>query len=1095
MSTQSNRSSKKEKEKKDPVEEAMNWANKHLSKKGKSVADIQRDFCDGTNFLLLIEILSKKPIPVPWNAAPTAVHDKRKNIGAFLSLLTNNRYLKTGIVRPDDILWGEPNSTYTALRALNIYMDNGHLPTLPANYNYKNSEYYKTVQENNKNNKDKTQNGEDQEGENADNKRTSTKHRHRHSKSGTHHGSKGKDNNNGNDDENEDENGWDDDDVADGDNQRLFAGTADFTATLKSLNNSCDLSKSQEMHINDENDANNANNENGGRSGQGSRMSGKGSNLGSTSGGKNKNGENGEGGENGDGATSGTGEGAGEGANGEGRASNLLNSIGGGLVGDGSNADGNGAGGSKSGRSSKLSKTGGSTKGEDGNEDGAAGSKSGRSSKLNKTGGSTNGGDGDGDANGNGEGRATDLLNSVGNDLLGGQKGQDNENGEGGDENGDGTGEGSKNKNGANEDDDNEDNNGEIPEVKHSRYAMGIDLGTTFCRYGVFHDDNVDLNGLDNVIQSAVVFDGDNRIVGVVPMSLDNDENAVVVTDIKRIIGRDFTDPSLPTFLENLPYKVVEDSETHRPLVQVPVEGENQIFSAEQITAMLLSHVKELVSSQMGEEVTDAVISVPAYFTQVQRQATIDAGRIAGLNVIRIINEPAAAAVAYNAIHAGQSENGGENDNENKEDGNQGENEVKEILVYDMGGGKLDVSILQVEGGDMTTVKTTGDPNLGGLDFDNVLVNLILKDFKDKTGLNARESPLAMRRLKNEAEKLKITLSEQDEADLHIDDFYGGQDLDFHITREDFEKACEDLFKKAMEPLNDIFDGSADSVDKSSIKQVLLVGGSTKIPRLRRQLREFFDESIPFIDVDQNEAVCEGAAIQGAIIKGQKDAKLNGVSIHGSVLLSLGISCANGKNMIIIPRGSKLPVKRFTNATTIRDKQRNVGFDIVEGERPMAADNIKLGHVTVSGIQIAKRGVPKIEIAMTINEDGILIVTGRDITTHVAVTATVENKGNLPHDAVRKMIRQAEKEKFNDDLKMKRAERKTELVYFLERAENALKDENKTKNLKPADKAQFEQYVNDYKTWVEKHPDEIPSAYQRKYNTLYYALNKIMPVK
>ncbi|OHT01027.1 hypothetical protein TRFO_07700 [Tritrichomonas foetus] len=1012
----------------------------------------------------------------------------------------------------------------------------------------------------------------------------------------------------------------DESDRADEDTEKVFAGTADFTETIKSLMKSGDLSKSQELDFNenDENGGNyyNENDENGSRSNSrsgnpmlgmsgrqgncsGSRLSqtggsgangsggagdesenaklgmsgnlggsgvgGSGSRAGSKLGQTGGSGAGGNGsrtgsrlsqtggsGAGGSGSRSGSragGNGAdgegGEGADGQGKASNMINTLGSSLLGD-AGADGSGAGGaggsgsragSKLGQSgedgadgtggngsrtcSRLSQNGGAgTDGADGSGSragsklgqtggsGAGGSGSRAGSRLSQTGGSGAGGTGsragsrasqagandDGTDGADGEGKASNLLNTKGSSLLG-DAGADGKDGNGKDGvNGDGTdganangegGDGSKTGTGAGAGEGDE----EPQEVKHSRYAMGIDLGTTFCRYGVFHDDNIDTNGLDNVLQSAVVFDGDNRIVGVVPMSLEDDENAVVVTDFKRIIGRDFTDPSLPLFLENLPYKVVEDGETHRPAVEVPINGETKTFSAEQITAMLLAHVKELVSSQMGEEVTDAVISVPAFFTQAQRKATMDAGKIAGLNVIRIINEPTAAAVSFNAQQIAENAVKNGVDGENQD----GEDEAKNVLVYDLGGGKLDVSILAVEGGDCTAIKTTGNTNLGGVDFDNRLVQLILKDFMDKTGLDPRDSHAAMRRLRVEAEKLKITLSEQDEADLHIPDFYGGKDLDFHITRAEFEDQCDDIFKQCLEPVEDIF--ADEELAIGDISKVLLVGGSSKIPRLRRMLRKFFGDDMEFFDVDQNEAVVEGAAMQGAIMKGQQDKKLRGVAIHGSVPLSLGISCANGKNMIIIPRGTTLPCKRFTQATTIRDKQRNVGFDIVEGERPMAADNIKLGHVTVSGIQIAKRGVPKIEVAMTITEDGILVVTGRDLMTHVAVTASVENKGTLPQAAVSKMIRQAAQEKFNDDLKMKRAERKTELVYFLERAEAAYNDESKTKKLKPADKAQYKQYVDEYKTWLEKHQDEIPSAYQRKYNTLYYALNKIMPVK
>jgi molecular chaperone DnaK (HSP70) len=485
--------------------------------------------------------------------------------------------------------------------------------------------------------------------------------------------------------------------------------------------------------------------------------------------------------------------------------------------------------------------------------------------------------------------------------------------------------------------------------------------------------------------------------------------------------------------------------------------------------AMLLSQIKEKVGTKVGEEVIDAVISVPAFFTNAQRQATIDAGKIAGLNVIRVASEAAATALAFNA--------------KNRSD------EAQNVVVFDMGAGKLDCSLARLEGGVCSIVKSAGNTQLGGSDIDARLAEKIGGEFGD---LGA--SKVARRKLRSACEQAKIALSGATETDISLPGLEGGKDLNRHLERAEFEEICGDLLQSAIAPLTELFDDS--SIAPTDVSKIILVGGSTKIPRVRQLLTEFFGENVQLYDADGNDlAVAQGAALQGALTKGVTTGMLQGVALRNSTTLSLGISLANGLNFVILPRGTVLPAKIETPATTFRDNQQNVGFDIVQGERPLAADNMMLGHITVEGIQMAKRGVPKLVVQMELTEDGLLLVSAKDLKTGAAVTARVENRGNLSQEDVQKLLAEAEAERSNDPHVRERTAARSDLGFFITRADQALQAETASRRVPFAEQESCRIAIQDAGHWLEAHQVEEPETYREKQTELQNTLSTVVRVR
>ena len=604
-----------------------------------------------------------------------------------------------------------------------------------------------------------------------------------------------------------------------------------------------------------------------------------------------------------------------------------------------------------------------------------------------------------------------------------------------------------------------------------SDLVVGIDLGTETCRYSVFRDDGSDQSVKGSGVkelQSVVCFSGGKTFVGEIPPEVEADPNAVIIRDFKRIIGRDFTDPKLKDDVANFSCEVEKDHKTGRPVFVVPLEdGSVQKFSPEQITSMLLQRVKELVSEDTGENIIDAVVSVPAFFANAQRQATKDAGTLAGLNVIRVVNDPVAAALSYNAEHQ--------------------EKDERDVVVIDMGAGKIDVALLKLQGGCCTSVATAGNTSLGGIDFDRRIARKIVDEIKEQTGQDPHEHAGDMHKIHKASAQAKVTLCSKARADIDIDDLSNGK-FNRSMGRDEFDEMCEDLFQECLNPVKEVFNGAP--VSKDNVKKVILVGKATKMPRFRELLVDFFGPDVELFDLDENAAV-DGAAIQGAMMKGNKAGKLNGLQVRNSTPLSFGISLANGTNNIIIPRGSAIPAKFSTPATTVKDGQRNVGFDVVEGERPIAADCIKLGHVTVEGIQIAKRGVPKLEVTMEINEDGMLVVTGKDLKTGAAMTVRITNSANLSEEEIEKLLEESEAKKEEDKQKRRMVEAKMQYKYLLERGEKLLRESRKITTLPPNQVQELRRKVTTEKLWIEAHESEDPPVYKKRYEELKAELKKL----
>ena len=600
-----------------------------------------------------------------------------------------------------------------------------------------------------------------------------------------------------------------------------------------------------------------------------------------------------------------------------------------------------------------------------------------------------------------------------------------------------------------------------------SELVVGIDLGTSVCRYGVFQDEGADSSvkgtGTKELL-SVVCFRDGKATVGEIPDGTEDDPKGVIIRDVKRILGRDFSDPKLQEDIKEFNCKVEKDSKSGRPVFVVPKGDSEKKYTPEQITSMILERVREEVSKATGENIIDAVITVPALFVNAQRQATKDAGTIAGLNVIRVINDPVAAALAYNIKH-------------------QDEEEERDVVVIDMGAGKLDVALIKLEGGCCTSVATAGDTSLGGIDFDRRIAKKVCEAIKDSTGKDPHDTPGDMEKINRACEQAKIALSSGDSAKVAPE----GLDYNEELSRADFDDMCDDLFQAVMGPIKQVIDDS--KFDKEKLHKVILCGGSTKMLRFRELLVDYFPD-VELFDLDANAAV-DGAAIQGALLKGNKASKLRGLQVRNSTPLSFGISLANGTNNIIIPRGSPIPAKFSTPATTVKDGQRNVGFDVVEGERPIATDCIKLGHVTVEGIQIAKRGVPKLEVTMEINEDGMLVVTGKDLNTGAGMTVRITNSANLSEAEIENMLNESEAKKEEDNRRFSIVDAKTQYQYIMDKGDRMLRESRKAAKLPQKETDAIRDKIKTGREWLEKHDNEEAEAYTSRYEELRAMLKKI----